>query len=126
MIALILPAILAAQIGGAPGHELLFSVELQDPIVHHLHLTSSVLPGQPFRFETHRGTVECTISGTVPSPEGGVYRFPIEIDETRGQAMSMKGSQNLVLGLNKPYSGGPLSSFIYMRTFKLTEELPSR
>jgi len=104
--------------------ELLFSVELQDPIVHHIQFTSSVVVGQPFSFEIHRGDVDCRVSGTVPAPANGVFSFPVKIDESHGDKMSMKGDQDLALSLNKPFSGGPVASFVYMRTFKLTEPTP--
>jgi hypothetical protein len=101
--------------------ELVFSVELQDPIVHHLRFSSSVTIGERFRFEANSGEAKCTISGTVAAPVNGVFSFPIAIEESRGADMTMKGDQSVALSLNKPYSAGPSASFVYMRTFTLAE-----
>ena len=119
MAALVLLVASAIQAATPSAGDLLFSVELQDPIVHHLQFSSSIVPGQPFIFKIQSGEVECTISGTIPAPVKGVFSFPVEIDESRGGKMSIKGTQNLELSLNKPLSGGPVASFVYLRTFKL-------
>jgi hypothetical protein len=114
------------QVPAEPSKELVFSVELQDPIVHHLQFSTSIVPGRAFSLESHSGDAQCTISGTVAAPVNGVFSFPIRIDESCGPKTSMKGTQTLALILNKPFSGGPVASFIYMRTFKLTESGPSK
>ncbi len=95
-------------------------MELQDPIVHHVHLSSSITVGEEFTFQVHSGAAICTISGTVPQPVNGVYNFPIKIDESHGKGMSMNDTQNLSLSLGKPLSAGPIASFVYLRTFTLT------
>jgi hypothetical protein len=121
MISVLIAAGLAIQTLAPSPHELEFSVELQDPIVHHLRFSSSVVVGQPFSFEARSGEAVCMISGTVPTPVNGVYSFPVKIDEAHGKSAGMAGTQTLALTLNKPISGGPVASFVYMRTFKLID-----
>ncbi len=124
MVPLLISAAFSTQTAPKPAvSELVFSVELQDPIVHHLKFSSSVVVGQAFSFESRIGDTTCTISGTVSSPVNGVYSFPVEVDESHGPKTSLKGTQDLALSLNKSYSGGPVASFVYIRTFKLTETL---
>ncbi|MBX7220982.1 MAG: hypothetical protein K1Y36_13610 [Blastocatellia bacterium] len=97
------------------------SVQLHDPLNHDFEIRLTVKVGKRFQAISDNGAVRNKISGVLHSPEGNTYPLTLEITEFASQQNNNSEKVNLQLELDKPWSGGPVASLVYLRTIRLTK-----
>ena len=98
------------------------SVRLQDPFNSDLETRIQIKVDKPFQITTDNGEVKNTISGRLHAPSGAKYPLTLTIDERGSETSRLGESMKLQLELDRPFSGGPISSFIYLRTVVLSKK----
>ena len=105
----------------ADKNALMLSVTLDSIFNHHFQVMIPVTVGKPFKIVSDNGDVTNTISGTIGAPVEGKYPAPLYINEKWSKGGDVGGTRSYSLELDKEQSGGPVASFIYLRTVKLTK-----
>ena len=100
---------------------LMLTVTLDTIYNPHFQVRLPVTVNKPFRIQTTNGAVTNTISGTVSGPVRGKYALPLFVSEWASAASNISGTEQFHLELDKPQSGGPTASFVYMRTVSLSK-----
>lgn len=100
---------------------LMLSVELDSVYNRHFKVRMPVTINKPFRIEAANGAVTNTISGTVSGPVQARYALPLYVSEWSSKTNNISGTEQLVLQLDKPHAGGPVSSFIFIRIVSLSK-----
>lgn len=123
-LALAVVAIVGCVTPPAAHNEYLLTVKLQDPYNRDVTITTSVMVNQPFAQTNHNEKVQNTVSGVLKPPVSG--RFPLEltVSEWKSENSNIRDTTQLTLALGKPWSGGPVSSFVYLRTVTLSKKSP--
>src|SRR5262249_21173419 len=101
---------------------LVLIVLLQDVFNPHREIRIPVRPTQGFRVSDTSGTVRNTISGQLQHCKDGKYPLQLTISEWASEKSKITGSSDYQLKLNRPQSGGPIFSFVYLRTITLARE----
>src|ERR1700745_767393 len=94
-------------------------VLLQDVFNPHREIRIPVRPNKGFRVSDTSGTVQNTISGQLQHCTDGKYPQRLTISEWASEKSNITGSSNYLLELGKPQGGGPIFSFVYLRTITL-------
>ncbi len=105
----------------AAKNTLILSVTLDDIFNHHFQVMMPIAINQSFKVVAANGSVTNTISGTVGPAVQGKYPLPLYVSEEANNGGSMSGTTGYNLELGKEVSGGPVSSFVFLRTVKLTQ-----
>jgi hypothetical protein len=102
----------------------LLTVKLQDPYNRDVTITVPVIVNQPFVLTSSNEKVQNTVSGVLKPPVSG--RFPLEltVSEWESEKSNIRDTTQLTLDLDKPWSGGLVSSFVYLRTVTLSKKSP--
>ncbi|BDI34008.1 hypothetical protein CCAX7_60590 [Capsulimonas corticalis] len=98
----------------------MLSVTLDSVLNHHFQVVIPVTVGKPFKTVSDNGDVTNTISGTISASVNGKYPAPLYVNEKASRGGNVGGVSNYLLELDKAQSGGPVASFVYLRTVKLT------
>jgi len=121
IILLLTPISLFAR-GASDKEHFMLRVRLQDPFNRDLEIRKRVELGKPFRVKKTNGRVRNTISGTLLPGSNGKYKMSLTIAEWESKKSNMRDGWDLELELNKAWGGGPIASFVYMRTVTLSRE----
>ena len=97
------------------------TVELNTPFNKNFIMKTFVVPGKPFELTELNGGTRNTISGVLQSPVDGKYRIDLTVSEWVSEKSNIKDTTELNLELDRAWSGGPVSSFMYLRTVTLSK-----
>jgi hypothetical protein len=96
-------------------------VLLQDVFNPHREIRIPVRPNSPFRVTDMNGIVKNTISRQLrPCVKGPPLH--LTISEWASEKSNTSGSLEYQLEFSRPQSGGPIFSFVYLRTITLIPE----
>lgn len=95
------------------------TVELNTPFNKNFIMKTPVVPGKHFELTRLNGEVRNTISGMLKPPVDGKYRIDLTVSEWVSEKSNIIDTTELNLELDKPWSGGPVSSSTYLRTVTL-------
>ncbi len=74
---------------------------------------------QSFEVTATNGLVRNTFSGTLRPPVGDKFTLDLTVSEWESERSNIKDTMSLDLELGKPWSGGPIESFVFLRIVML-------
>ena len=98
------------------------TVELNTPFNKKFTMATVVTPNEPFELTKLNGDIKNTISGILRPPLDGKFPIDLTVSEWKSEKSNIKGTTELNLELDKPWSGGPVPSFMYLRTVTLSKK----
>jgi hypothetical protein len=123
-LALAAGAITGCAVLPTPQETYMLTVRLQDPCNRDTTITTPVRVSEPFTVTNRNDKVQNVVSGVLKPPVGGRFPMELTVSEWESEKSNMRDTAQLTLELGKPWSGGPVSSFVYLRTVTLTETAP--
>lgn len=99
----------------------MLTVELNTPMNKNFIMKTIIVPGKHFEFTKHNGEVRNTISGELKAAVDGKYRLDLTMSERKSEKSHTEEKVELNLELDKPWSGGTVSSVLYSRTVTLSK-----
>ena len=103
-----------------PMHYML-TVKLQDIYNRSVVMRAPVLIGRPFELTGQNGDVRNTLTGVLKPPVSGKFPLELTVSEWISEQSNERDTTRLELELDKPWSGGPAASFIYLRTVTVSK-----
>jgi hypothetical protein len=98
------------------------TVKLNTPYNQEFTIVTPVVLDRPFEVTRLNGEIKNTISGVLNQPIDSKYPINLTVLEWKSEKSNIKGTTELNLELDKPWSGGPVSSFVYLRTVTLSKK----
>ena len=102
------------------------TVELKTPYNTDFTMTTVITANEPFELTKPNGNIRNTISGVLRPSVDGKFPLDLTVSEWASEKSNIKDTTELKLELDKPWSGGPVSSFVYLRTVTLSESKGQR
>jgi len=87
-------------------------------------IETPVTVGQPFELTKLNGEIKNTISGVLGPPVEGKFPLDLTVLEWASERSNSKITSKPHLELDKAYSGGMVSSFVYSHTVTLSKMNP--
>jgi hypothetical protein len=98
------------------------TVKLNTPYNQNVIIQTSVVPDHPFELTELNGEIKNTISGVLRPTVDGKFPIDLTVSEWKSEKSNITDTTELKLELDKAWSGGPISSFVYARTVTLSKE----
>ncbi len=100
------------------------TVKLNTPYNQDFVIETPVTVGRPFELTKLNSEIKNTISGVLGPPVDDKFPLDLIVSEWESKTSNIKDTIKLDFELDKAWSGGPVSSFVYLRTITLSKMKP--
>ena len=97
------------------------TVEMNTPYNKQFTIATDITPNEPFELTKRNGDIRNTISGVLRPPVDGKFPLDVTVSEWASEKSNIKGTTELKLDLDTPWSGGLIASSVYARTVTLSK-----